>query len=95
MFDYDKRKGESTAYSINNLGQVVGYSFSNAGIRPFLYSEGELIDLGVPSYVDYGAAVDINDLGQIIGFYEFESGYSQTRFSSKFIYENGSLNQFK
>ena len=92
MFDYDgPGAGGSTAYSLNNLGQVVGYSFSNAGIRPFLYSEGELIDFGISPYAEYSAAVDINDLSQVIGFSEFRSEYSGTITSSGFIYENGNL----
>lgn len=44
---------ESNALDINNLGQVVGYSYSigGDGLYPFLYNNGEMIDLNLRSTV--------------------------------------------
>jgi probable HAF family extracellular repeat protein len=71
---------DSRAHAINIHGQVVGFSSSfdpettDEIYASFLYSEGAMIDLGVP-----GAAEDINDHGQIVGW----TG------SGAYIYEDG------
>src|SRR5207248_1917657 len=36
----------STANAINNLGQVVGWTFTSGGMRPFLYRSGAMQVLG-------------------------------------------------
>jgi len=57
------------ARGINNLGQVVGYADTADGLQhAFLYSAGQMTDLGVIgdrwcSSIAYG----INDNGQIVG----------------------------
>ncbi|MBD2168189.1 hypothetical protein H6G04_27785 [Calothrix membranacea FACHB-236] len=67
----------SRAYSINDSGQVVGFSgfstFSQGGFyyppkdRAFLYSDGQMIDLGtLPGKTD-SYAYGINNSGQIVG----------------------------
>ena len=56
----------STAYGINNLGEVVG----TTGNRAFLYTDGQLIDLNTlvdpNAHVLLTSAIAINDRGQIL-----------------------------
>jgi probable HAF family extracellular repeat protein len=62
----------SEAWGLNNLGEVVGWSYTNggnglAGVHGFFYSEAEgLVDLTPTS--DTGSAADINDAGQVTGY---------------------------
>jgi len=59
--------GTSSAYAMNNLGQVVGTSDD----RPFLWSSNTgMIDLG-----GFGTATGINDLGQVVGSISGDSFY--------------------
>jgi probable HAF family extracellular repeat protein len=60
--------GKSTAYGINNLGQIVGESYINSTTsHAFLWQSGHMQDLGVlPSGVGSGGW-SINNLGQVIG----------------------------
>lgn len=63
---------DSFATSINNKGQVVGYSRSDRGgsDRPFLYSDGKMRDLNnlIPANSNYEmvGGLGINDAGQIL-----------------------------
>ena len=67
--------GFATPHGINDLGQVVGTVLSqgagpggSGGVpHPFLYSQGKLVDLGVPAGISRGDAAAINNLGQIVG----------------------------
>jgi probable HAF family extracellular repeat protein len=58
---------ETTAYAVNNFGQVVGTS----DYRAFLYSDGVMTDLNtlIPPDSDFylSTAYGINDAGQIVG----------------------------
>ena len=55
------------AFSVNDRGQVVGYSYLDSLNRhAFLYSDGALTDLG--SFGGYSAALAINSSGDIEGF---------------------------
>lgn len=58
----------STACSVNNKGQVVGYGETppmyTGPVHAFIWQDGKLTDLGL------GQALDINDLGQVVGFSE-------------------------
>lgn len=60
----------SEAWGVNNLGQVVGWSYTNGaslGVHGFLYTEADgLVDLTPVS--DTGYALDINDAGQVTGY---------------------------
>ena len=74
---------QAVAYAINDVGQVVGASdgaiviskkttehFSHA----FLYANGKMLDLGVPSGATYSQATAINGNGQIVGAAGFSDG---------------------
>ena len=73
----------SEAWGVNNLGQVVGWSFTDGGsgltgVHGFLYSQKEgLVDLTPES--DTGSARDINDAGQVTGYKTAFGGYHAFR----------------
>ena len=79
----------SFAYGINDMGQVVGDSppTNNAASHAFIYSNGEIHDLGTLGGGLSGAQ-DINNIGQIVG-------YSRILLSSTvehaFLYTNGAM----
>src|SRR3989338_501974 len=62
----------STAYGINDRGQVVGSSVlikeSFPYERAFLYANGSMQDLGV-LLGDYSQAYGINNSGQVVGYF--------------------------
>lgn len=62
----------SDAYGINNSGQIVGYAATASGAwHPFLYSNGQMIDLGpLDGVYTEGIAGSINAAGQIVGYME-------------------------
>jgi probable HAF family extracellular repeat protein len=56
------------ALGINDLGQVVGHSATASGVEhAFLYSNGKMADLGMPSGAVGSSALAINHTGQIVG----------------------------
>lgn len=55
----------STAYAVNNNGQVVGGG--GTGVGAFLWEGGSLTRLGVLPGASYAAARDINDDGVVVG----------------------------
>ena len=67
----------SEATAINNLGQVVGWSYTDGGsfgVHAFLYSAAAgMVDLTPES--DTGSAADINDAGQVTGYKTAALGY--------------------
>jgi probable HAF family extracellular repeat protein len=74
---------DSRANSLNNAGQVVGYSYLNYGNNhPFLFSNGSMVDLTLNG--TQGIATDINSLGHVVG------RLSNTTFSG-FFYRDGQL----
>ncbi len=76
----------NTAYSINDLGQVVGWSNSVTGpIHAFLWHDRQVTDLGVLPDTEYSEARAVNNAGQIVGFSE-TVGSTDTR---PFIWQNG------
>jgi probable HAF family extracellular repeat protein len=66
----------SEAHGMNDAGQVVGFSYATGAPyyeeHPFLYSGGELIDLGTLGGHDAGAWA-INNRAQIVGVSELKS----------------------
>ena len=74
---------QTEAQAINNSGQVVGYSGSQA----FLYSNGVMRSLGTLPGGQYSRASDINDAGQIAGSSEVRT--PDTAREHAFLYSNG------
>jgi probable HAF family extracellular repeat protein len=74
----------SSAADINNRGQVVGDSGNvNAAVwsHAFLYSSGQMIDLGaLPGYAYESRGTGINDVGQIVGYSERSGDYARHGF---------------
>lgn len=60
----------SSAFGINAAGQVVGVSgdSTNANLRPFIYSNGQMKDLGTLGTATNGYAYAINNNGQVVGY---------------------------
>lgn len=73
---------ESYAYSINNLGHVVGCQWYNNGPLPCLWKDGAIVDLG--SLGGVGQPWSINDNGQVVGGSRSPNGYHHA-----FLWENG------
>jgi probable HAF family extracellular repeat protein len=84
---------QATAVAINDAGQITGTSdgaivvskktteyFSHA----FLYANGKMNDLGMPSGANYSEATAINGNGQIVGSATFSDGTSHA-----VLYSNG------
>ena len=88
----------STAYGINDSGQVVGYCYGNGSslniyggdtTHAYLYSNGTMTDLNtlVPApYNDSSGALHINNSGQVVGSASDFSGNSHA-----FLYSNGTM----
>lgn len=72
----------SEGLAINNADQITGSSTKGDGSsHPFLYTDGQLIDLGLLDGTLEGSGLDINAQGQVVG-------YSGDR---AFLYSNGQL----
>ncbi len=88
----------SEAWAVNNLGQVVGWSYTNGGsglqgVHGFLYSQAEgLVDLTPES--DTGSARDINDSGQVTGYKTALGGYHAFRWQGGTFVDLGVLPGF-
>jgi probable HAF family extracellular repeat protein len=88
----------SEAWGVNNLGQVVGWSYTNGasglqGVHAFLYSPAEgLVDLTPQS--DTGTARDINDAGQVTGYKTALGGYHAFRWEAGAFVDLGVLPGF-
>ncbi len=73
----------SEAWGINNLGHVVGWSFTDgasglSGVHAFLYRPARgMMDL--TPQADTGTAYDINDAGQVTGYRTALGGYHAFR----------------
>jgi probable HAF family extracellular repeat protein len=81
----DDQSYSSGALGINTSGQVVGYSYTSAGSRAFIWDGSKMLDLN--SFLDgndvnagwvLNSASDINDKGSIIGMaYNSQLGVSR------------------
>jgi probable HAF family extracellular repeat protein len=86
MIDLGTLGYSSEAVSLNDHGQVVGFSGTDAGYRAFVYQNGLMTSIGTLSEFEDSYAYDINNNGQAVG--RAGSGPSNTR---AFLYENGQL----
>ncbi len=80
----------SRSARINNNGQVIGYTytsqfFSSRG-RGFIYSNGEMTDIGVLEGGLFSNSVGLNEKGQVVG-----DASNPQNLSHAVIYENGLL----
>jgi len=60
--------GDAEATGINDAGQIVGGSFNSKGVnKPFLWENGAMRDLGLPSGGTWGRAEGINSSALVVG----------------------------
>lgn len=80
---------DSIAHGINDRGQIVGTSTlvpGSATFAPFLYSNGQITNLGSLSTLQGGSANDINERGWVVGHSRENSGLD-----AGFLYRNGTM----
>jgi len=82
--------GDTNAYGINNLGQIVGgYCLSTCGnSQGFIYSNASYTTLNVPGAIST-RLLGINDVGQIVG--DYNDGSGGTASNHAFLYSGGTF----
>ena len=76
------------AKDVNDSGQIVGHSNTSSGARhAFLYSGGQMKDLGTLPGGNQSEAFSINDSGQVVG----SATYDSTGDSHSFLYSGGQM----
>ena len=84
--------GQSTAYALNNVGQIVGQSDTVNAVpsnpSAFLYQNGKMQDIGKDTSLFNTEAHGINDSGVVVGL-----GFAATNGTGErgFIWQNGSV----
>ena len=98
LIDLGVLSGDGTATSVNNSGQVVGYSPVGASNRAFIWHDDngnsandpgemkELLPIGA-----IGSAEDINDNGRVVGWIESAGGSGGTGGYAGFVWENNNF----
>ena len=87
---------DSRATDINDLGQVVGNSYNNAGRfeRAFLWDKGKMIDLGILGSNDISSQANgINNRGQVVGTILYNSSENRMGRYRGFLWENGTMTE--
>jgi probable HAF family extracellular repeat protein len=71
---------------VNASGQVVGTAFTNGNPHAYLYSKGQMIDLGTLNGGNFSYAYALNDSGQV-------AGHSMDRYGNDrgFLFSNGQM----
>jgi probable HAF family extracellular repeat protein len=77
--------GGSTAYGINDAGQIVGNAYGKGWDSGFVYSNGSMTAVGSPGAYR-SVATAINSSGQVVGY-----NVSSTSLRSAFLYSNSVL----
>jgi probable HAF family extracellular repeat protein len=84
-------RGFGVGTDINDLGQVTGYTLVQTDLglqgRAFLYSNGQMIDLGLAPGAQDSVGHSINDLGEVAG----QSGDHAALFSQGRVQDLGTL----
>ena len=82
----------TVATSINDAGQITGYSFTSAGEeRAFIYTNGTMLNLGVPTGYVTSAGIHINNLGQVVGSTSPDFGTSHAMLYDGSMHDLGTL----
>ena len=85
----------SFAFKINRVGDIVGYSYTNAvpnrstgypTVAPFLWRNGRMINLGTLGGVE-GVAFAVNENGQVVGYSRIRRGGPM----HAFLWDKGSM----
>lgn len=83
----------SYGHDINNLGQIVGYSYlednQNNPPHAFLWENGVMTDIGVLAGYSSSMARAINDNSQIVGTSQYSTQYGT--YAQAFLWENGNM----
>ena len=78
--------GAVDGFGLNNGGQVAGVSYGVDGFqRPFLYDQGNQLDLGTLGGVE-GGAFGLNNKGQVVGWADTTNGAQHA-----FLYSAGTM----
>jgi probable HAF family extracellular repeat protein len=76
----------SWAFSINNLSEITGFSYTSNAVHVFLVSGGIMSDLGTLGGA-FGEGFGINDSGQVTGI----SDTTDDEFQHAFLYSGGTM----
>ncbi len=65
----------SKAVGINGVSEVIGNSWNpGSPVRSFLYSDSNMLNLGIPFGGVDNIATGINNLGEVVGYYDTSGG---------------------
>lgn len=83
----------SQALDINRWGQVVGQADAVDGPRAFLFQNGKMAELALPSHVGLSSANSINNAGQIVGWWSPRTETPEIDHPSRyaFLYTHGQM----